>query len=840
MGSLVPAWGAVRSWALVLVAAIVAACGGGGGGGGGSGAGVDPDTGRPGADYFPLAVGDRWSYLQTGTGALLSLRVVGTRVSQGINAFVLRADSGSGVTEQLYAKTSAGVVALADDGADPVARALAAIPVLRLPVTAGDTRVELNQSFPGYFDFDGDGRLETLGLYVETTVVGFESLTTAAGTLSDVAHLRTIVRESTTLTASGSPVTVTLTSDDWYAPDLGPVRSVLAIAGGGVNESSDHSLFAYRVGARQSERIAPTVISKTPADGSEGRSALIRVNFSEPMDRLAGSNHGFSLTGPDGQPVAGQFSWADDRSFDFVADAFLLSGAYTARVDTAAEDLAGNALAAPQSWQFVVDGKGPTLVSMVPAADAVEVPLDSVVRLTFDEELDPATVSAASFTLRQGVGSVAVPAAVTLDGRTVTVAPLAALQPGHVYVLDVHSWVADRLGNTTAGFTTYFKTDPGRFAAPRPVFAGAGFVDALAIGDLNGDGRKDLAVVGDGNGDPVRRVRVLAQETNGGLSTPVLPDIGVSCTPTSLSASDADGDGRVDLAVGTYCGVVLLRQNAQGSLVAMVLPSFASTLTVRQVMVAADGRMGIVGTGFDGAIRLWRQVGPGVFGSPVALPGVLSSVNDVDLADFDGDGRTDLVLSGRLASTNGSGIAILHQLADGSFGHAQEIVVDLNHGTAGVASGDLNGDGRPDIVFSTGGNSPTVIGIVLQQPGGTWGPVGSMSTYDIPAAIRVADIDGDGRDDVVVSHVGWLAVGLYLQRSDGTLAPELRFESTYGSWGFQSLAVGDLTGDGLPDIVSSDALLRQRPQPAGALEAPGRSRAWRLAVPRLPDAQTRR
>ena len=157
----------------------------------------------------------------------------------------------------------------------------------------------------------------------------------------------------------------------------------------------------------------------------------------------------------------------------------------------------------------------------------------------------------------------------------------------------------------------------------------------------------------------------------------------------------------------------------------------------------------------------------------------------------------------------------------------RELPPTLDLAVNDVAAGDLNGDGRPDIVFSTGGNAPTYIGLVMQRADGSFAPMSSMGTYDIPHAVLVADVTGDGRVDVLVSHLGWLAVGIYVQAADGTLAAEQRFEAPYGCPSLDSLAVGDLDSDGLADIAYCDAVLRQRPQPAvGAAVGGGAQGLW--------------
>ena len=77
--------------------------------------------------------------------------------------------------------------------------------------------------------------------------------------------------------------------------------------------------------------------------------------------------------------------------------------------------------------------------------------------------------------------------------------------------------------------------------------------------------------------------------------------------------------------------------------------------------------------------------------------------------------------------------------------------------------------------------------------------------------MRVADVDGDGRADIVVSHRGHYQVGLYLQKAAGTLGREELYEGPYGTEQLQTLVVSDLGRDGLVDIVICGEVMRQLP-----------------------------
>ncbi len=180
--------------------------------------------------------------------------------------------------------------------------------------------------------------------------------------------------------------------------------------------------------------------------------------------------------------------------------------------------------------------------------------------------------------------------------------------------------------------------------------------------------------------------------------------------------------------------------------------------------------------------------------------------------DLDGDGLTDLALIDNDRAT----IELLYQLKPGAAAAAPkpgaratrwEPVLDdarfhraaVTIGLAAIdlAVGDLNGDGRPDLVF-TGDTQPLTVR--YQQSDGTWL---EKKFPDAPAAtrnlgtLRLADLDGDGRPDLVM--LGQKEIALYRQQADHALAPPERLaladENCYG------LEICDVNGDGLPDLL---------------------------------------
>ena len=132
-----------------------------------------------------------------------------------------------------------------------------------------------------------------------------------------------------------------------------------------------------------------------------------------------------------------------------------------------------------------------------------------------------------------------------------------------------------------------------------------------------------------------------------------------------------------------------------------------------------------------------------------------------------------------LVATGGE-LRVYRQLADGTFAGAVHYPVEGRYSSA-VAIGDLSGDGRADVVVANGwGNSldTSEINILTQTPSGT---LGAPTSYvnPKPETLRVADVDRDRRNDIVVSHDG--SVGLMLHLADGRFTPEQSFPLRYSA-----------------------------------------------------------
>jgi len=339
----------------------------------------------------------------------------------------------------------------------------------------------------------------------------------------------------------------------------------------------------------------------------------------------------------------------------------------------------------------------------------------------------------------------------------------------------------------------------------------------LVAGDFNGSGRASIiqtsTIIGSelsiayvygnypyGTGSYLKSYLSTGPNT---FATPTL--IGDGYNPLYLATADLNGDHLPDIVSASFeDGALSVFFNNSSSPGTFNSPLVLSSPGASQVAIAdvnGDGLPDIISADFN--VSLFVQAAPGTFSTPIALyPGGASWVA---VGDLNGDGTTDVAL------TDNVGVKILTHLGDAaSTTYSAAVAVYTDYGPPGswgnnlIAVADVNGDGLNDLVITDlypyGGSSPAVA-ILLQNASsrGTFLPPVSypIAGESVPQSIAVADVNGDGLLDVIVG--GSYAVSVLLQNpsSPGTFAPT----ANYGATNANEIAVADINGDGRPDIV---------------------------------------
>ncbi len=208
-----------------------------------------------------------------------------------------------------------------------------------------------------------------------------------------------------------------------------------------------------------------------------------------------------------------------------------------------------------------------------------------------------------------------------------------------------------------------------------------------------------------------------------------------------------------------------------------------------------DGKMDLAVVNWvEGTVSILPGRGDGTFGAPRSQS---TGVGPMALAigDFNGDGKPDVAVSNLLSQD----ITILLGAGDGSLVHAGTIPVGA--ALFGIVAGDLDGDGRVDLAVANGtsaGVPGQSVFLFFGKGDGTFQLAGSLPVGAGPVALAMRDVNGDGRQDLVVANADSNDVSVWLGSGNGSFSGGTRYAV---DWRPQGIAVGDLNGDGRPDVA---------------------------------------
>lgn len=358
----------------------------------------------------------------------------------------------------------------------------------------------------------------------------------------------------------------------------------------------------------------------------------------------------------------------------------------------------------------------------------------------------------------------------------------------------------------TGGITAYINLGGGTGTVKTTSLSG-GLTGAVA-GDFNHDGKLDIAVSDNTNNS----VHVLAGNGDGTFTAIGSYSTGAGTKPSGIVAADFNNDGNLDVATsnaGTNTATVLLGSPTGALTLQAAQATGTSPIAIVTADVNSDGYPDVVAfdspTATTGEVDVLLGNGDGSLqvgqiSSQAFKPGTLAAV-----ADFNRDGKPDIALTQQ--STNRASVLLNNtlptQYPDGrSSAAAHTLLNGYGNFADSVAVGDFNKDGLLDIAVSY--LQDNSVRVLLNNGTGasnfnaaTVYPVGNQ-----PYWISSGDLNGDGYPDLVTANTTLNSktgtVSVLLNNKNGTFAPAVTY--TVG-WQPYQVAIGDLNGDGYPDLA---------------------------------------
>ena len=324
---------------------------------------------------------------------------------------------------------------------------------------------------------------------------------------------------------------------------------------------------------------------------------------------------------------------------------------------------------------------------------------------------------------------------------------------------------------------------------------------AVATADFNNDGNLDLLTANAGSNS----VSVLLGDGQSGFAAAINSAAGAN--PVSIAVGDFNGDGTMDLAAANRgtTGVSVALGNGDGSFRAPSTIDIGSSVeSVAMGDFNGDGKMdiGVISNlnypddpyyPFTGQATVLLGIGDGSFSALGAnlLRDAYYTCGVV--ADFNGDGNQDMV--------NGNEYGEFRfLLGTGQGGFFGEFFAGLTcDPPSSLAAADVNDDGKIDVVAaSRDGNA---IGVLLGNGAGGFTNE-NYAAGNAPTSVALGDFDRDGRLDIATANFGSNDVSILRGRGDGTFSAAENFAAGPGAI---AVAAGDFNGDGWLDVATANA-----------------------------------
>lgn len=337
----------------------------------------------------------------------------------------------------------------------------------------------------------------------------------------------------------------------------------------------------------------------------------------------------------------------------------------------------------------------------------------------------------------------------------------------------------------------------------------------VVVGDVTADRLPDIVMSMSAAGSNGRvLIRILAQRQDGSLAAPVelIIDRAVNWLH-SLELADLDSNGVPEIVLADDTGLTIISRT-DGRFVTRWHATIGRYGALASIDANGDGRMDVFAQGVEYGAHFFLGDGQGGISGVERLDTGYMAYAWAEAIDFTADGLPDLLVS-RMAGY----YVRIYPFHRGSGLQRQPIEVDVRvfqtGGTYGATVGDIDRDGRPDLVITDQGLAGTpqprgvrvlyrgagnefVRSVLLETPG----------TYMYPSAVAVADLDGNGYTDIFSMFDSNDRMGYLLQGPSG-FAPVVFQHTDDNLWTnnhyFEnSFAISDVNSDGCLDVVLAE------------------------------------
>jgi len=343
----------------------------------------------------------------------------------------------------------------------------------------------------------------------------------------------------------------------------------------------------------------------------------------------------------------------------------------------------------------------------------------------------------------------------------------------------------------------------------------------IANVDIDEDGKTDLVTTTSNNVDIC--LKIINQSTPGNLSFQIHPDRQAGNGPGRVDYADIDGDGKRDIVFPDYDdrSIWVLRNTSTPGNVTfdkLVLTNinYGSLSQLKIADMDGDGKPDLV-TAWDCCTKILRNTStPGniSFVTPYSLSqSVLATT--ILIRDFDGDGKSDIAVA-RDAGPPGSFRILRNTSIPGTFSFDAPVSYPVGISIGELEAGDLDGDGKPDIVALDYTDNKFLLFRNTGTPGTLSfdAPQVQSTTGELPNNSTIGDLDGDGKPELVIGCFDFPntepVVAVYKNQSTPgmiNLAVPVKYATAAPIVG--EVKLGDMDGDGRPDIITGDVTVNK-------------------------------